>query len=132
MQTITLAGRIGGDAKRGETRGGDTVANFNVAVDSRNGREKLTTWWRCALWGKRAEALGQYLTKGTAVALTGEFSLSEYEGKPQLNCRVAEITLLGGGQEGGRAQSASHDRQQSRERASNRFATDDLDDDIAF
>lgn len=99
MQTITLAGRLGSDAKRGTTQGGDVVANFSIAVDSRQGKEKVTNWWRCAMWGKRADALGKYLTKGTSVAVTGEFSLSEYEGKPQLNCRVSEVTLLGGGSE---------------------------------
>lgn len=98
MQTITIAGRLGSDAKRGNTT--EPVANFSVAVDTRQGREKVTNWWRCALWGKRAEALGQYLTKGTAVAVSGEFSLSEYDGKPQLNCRVSELTLLGGGGDG--------------------------------
>jgi single-strand DNA-binding protein len=127
MQTISIAGRLGSDAKRNQTQGGDTVANFSVAVETRNGREKVTNWWRCSLWGKRAEALGQYLTKGTAVAVVGEFSLSEYDGKPQLNCRVSELTLLGGGQDGGQQQ-----RQPETAGAPRGGLADDLDDDIPF
>lgn len=122
MQTITIAGRLGKDATRGTTQGGDVVANFSVAVDSRNGQDKVTNWWRCAMWGKRADALGRYLTKGTSVAVTGEFSLGEYEGKPQLNCRVSEITLLGGGEQ----------KQQEEKQKSPPPRRDDLDDEIPF
>lgn len=96
MQTITIAGRIGRDAETRSTQTGDTVTGFTVAVDQRNGRDKTTNWWRCSIWGKRGEALAQYLTKGASVTVSGEFSLSEYEGKPQLNIRANEIALQGG------------------------------------
>lgn len=138
MQTITIAGRLGRDAETRSTQNGDVVANFSVAVDTRQGREKVTTWWRCSLWGKRAEALAQYLTKGTAVAISGEFSLTEYEGKPQCNCRVQELTLLGGGQEAERGQETqpgqAHRAPDGRQGHAAGFASaaDDLDDDIPF
>lgn len=125
MQTITIAGRIGKDATRGTTQGGDVVANFSVAVDSRTGQDKATNWWRCSMWGKRADALGKYLTKGTSVALTGEFSLSEYDGKPQLNCRVSEIALMGGGEQ------RQDDKRDDSGPPKSKFA-DNLDDDIPF
>jgi single-strand DNA-binding protein len=104
MQTITIAGRLGRDAELRNTQSGDAVCNFSVAVDVRQGREKVTNWWRVSLWGKRAEALNQYLTKGASVTVMGEFSLTEYEGKPQLNIRANEIALLGGGQQDGQRQ----------------------------
>lgn len=104
MQSITIAGRIGRDAEIRSTQSGDSVCGFTVAVDVRNGREKATNWWRVSLWGKRGEALAQYLTKGASVTVVGEFSLGEYEGKPQLNIRASEIALQGGRQEGGQAQ----------------------------
>ena len=95
MQTITIAGRIGRDA---ETRnaGEGTVTSFTVAVDQRNGRDKTTNWWRVSIWGKRGESLCQYLRKGDNITVAGEFSLSEYEGKPQLNIRASEVALQGG------------------------------------
>jgi single-strand DNA-binding protein len=104
MQCITIAGRIGRDAEIRSTQSGDSVCGFTVAVDVRNGREKATNWWRVSLWGKRGEALAQYLTKGASVTVVGEFSLGEYEGKPQLNIRASEIALQGGRPEGGQAQ----------------------------
>ena len=67
-----------------------------MAVDQRNGRDKTTNWWRISIWGKRGEALAQYLRKGDNVTVSGEFSVSEYEGKTQLNIRANEIALQGG------------------------------------
>lgn len=101
MQSITIAGRIGRDAELRNTQNGDAVCGFTVAVDSRQGRDKVTNWWRVSLWGKRGEALAQYLTKGASVTVQGEFSLGEYDGKPQLNIRANEIALQGGRNEGG-------------------------------
>lgn len=129
MQQIVIAGRIGRDAET-RTAGDGTVTGFTVAVDVRQGREKSTNWWRVSLWGKRGESLAQYLTKGASVTVSGEFSLSEYEGKPQLNIRANDVALQGGGGE----------RQQPRNDAPPRSggggggfqAPDDLDDDVPF
>ena len=96
MQQITIVGRIGSDAKLAKTQNGDAVANVTVAVDVRQGREKVTNWWRVSIWGKRAEALAPYLLKGVSVTIAGEFSMGDYEGKPQLNVRASEIALQGG------------------------------------
>ena len=94
-----LAGNLGRDAETRTTQGG-AVCSFSVAVEQRKGKEKHTTWVRCSLWGKRGEAIAQYLTKGTRVAVAGELSLHEYNGKTSLECRVGEVTLLGGGARG--------------------------------
>ena len=101
MQIITVAGKLGRDAELRSTNNGDQVCSFTVAVDQRNGRDKTTNWYRVSLWGKRGEALAQYLTKGASVTVVGEFSLGEYEGKPQLNIRASEIALQGGRQADG-------------------------------
>lgn len=98
MQNIVIAGRIGRDAET-RTAGDGTVTGFTVAVDVRQGREKTTNWWRVSLWGNRGEKLAQYLTKGASVTVSGEFSLSEYDGKPQLNIRANDVALQGGGGE---------------------------------
>ena len=102
MLTLTLAGRIGRDAELRQTPTGKSVCGFSVAVDVRRGAEKTTTWVSCTLWEKRAEALAQYLTKGTAVAVSGEMSVREFKRKTgeagfAIECRVSELTLLGGG-----------------------------------
>lgn len=47
--------------------------------------------------GKRGEALASHLTKGTAVAVSGDLGRREHEGKTYLTVRVDQVTLLGGG-----------------------------------
>lgn len=103
MQSMTIAGKLGRDAELRSTANGDTVCSFSVAVDQRSGRDKTTNWYRVSIWGKRGEALNQYLTKGAAVTVVGEFSVSEYDGKTQLNVRASEIALQGGKADGGNA-----------------------------
>jgi single-strand DNA-binding protein len=98
MKTITIAGNIGKDAELRSTQGGDKVAGFSVAVESREGKEKTTIWFDVSIWGKRAEALSQYLTKGTRVAVSGDLGKREYEGKTYLTVKADQVTLLGGGQ----------------------------------
>ena len=130
MQNITIAGRLGRDAELRSTQQGDSVCGFTVAVDYRAGRDKKTNWWRVSLWGKRGEALAQYLTKGSSVTVTGEFSLGEYEGKPQLNIRASEITLQGAKE--GDAQSRQNNAQSGGNSGSWGDTQDGLDDEIPF
>lgn len=128
MQNITIAGRLGSDAKLAQTQSGDSVCNFNVAVDYRNGREKATNWYRCSLWGKRADALAPYLLKGVSVTVAGEFGLTEYDGKQQLNVRASEIALQGGR---GDSQRTPDGSQGAPAQTKGAFA-DELDDSIPF
>ena len=100
MKTIVISGNIGKDAETRALQGGsETVTSFNVAVEDRQGKEKATLWFTCALWGKRGDALAQYLTKGSKVSVSGDFSTREHEGKTYLQIRADQVTLMGGGKE---------------------------------
>ena len=98
MKSITIAGNIGKDAVTRTTANGDKVTGWSVAVEDRSGQEKRTLWMDCSLWGKRGESLAQYLTKGSKVAVSGELSTREHEGKTYLTIRAEQVTLLGGGE----------------------------------
>lgn len=99
MKQITIAGNIGKDAVTRTTGQGDSVTVWTVAVEDRSGREKTTLWFDCTLWGKRGDTLAQYLTKGSRVAVAGDLSKREHEGKTYLTIRADQVTLMGGGQE---------------------------------
>ena len=98
MKNITIAGNIGKDAVARTTQTGDSVTGWSVAVEERNGQDKRTVWFDVTLWGKRGSALAQYLTKGTRVAVAGELSTREHEGKTYLTVKADQVTLLGGGE----------------------------------
>lgn len=132
MQNITVAGRIGVDAVTRSANGGDKVTSFNVAVDFRDGRGKGTNWWRVSFWGKRGDALQPYLLKGTNVAVTGEFSLSEYEGKPQLNIRANDVALQGSRNGQGGAGNGGNRAPRDESAAAGGFNDGLDDDDVPF
>ena len=65
------------------------------------GRDKGTIWWNCTLFGKRGEALAQYLTKGQSVTVVGTITERERTSKDgdkrkSMDVRVSEIALQGG------------------------------------
>lgn len=95
MQKITIAGNVGKDAVL-NTSGNDPVLNFTVAVS--NGRDKDPTWFDCSLFGKRAESLKPYITKGTKLTLDGRIGVRVHEGKAYLKITVNDLTLMGGGE----------------------------------
>lgn len=104
MNVGTFSGRIGRDAEMRYASNGDPVANFSLAVDVGTKANQRTLWVDCVLWGKRAEALTQYLTKGTKVTAHGRVDLSEYQKKDgttatKLQVTVSEVDLHGSGSE---------------------------------
>lgn len=96
MIFATVTGNLGKDAAIREA-GKDNVCSFGVASESKVRGEKVTTWVDCSIWGKRGEALVQYLTKGSKVTVVGELSTRVHEGKTYLTLRVSEIAMQGGG-----------------------------------
>ncbi len=90
MISITLAGRLG---KNAETRqaGNSTVTGFSVAGDTGFGDRKQSHWFECSLWGKRGEAMQQYLQKGQEVVVIGEYSEREYNGKQYKELNVLDV-----------------------------------------
>ena len=99
MNIITVAGNLGKDAELRTTPKGESVLSFSVADNQ--GKDKPTIWWNCSLWGKRAEALSQYLTKGQQVTVAGSVSEREWTDKEgnarkSMDVRVNEIALQGG------------------------------------
>lgn len=98
MNFISISGSLGRDAELKHLNSGDAICNFSVA-DSM-GRDKPTIWWNCSLFGKRAESLSSYLTKGQAVTVVGVVTEREWTDKDgakrkSMDVRVNDIALQG-------------------------------------
>jgi single-strand DNA-binding protein len=89
-----IAGTLGRDAELRDV-GQSVVCSFSVAVEQRVKREKVVTWIRCSLWGKRGEALVPHLVKGSKVSISGTLTVGVYNGKPTVDLNVNEVTLMG-------------------------------------
>lgn len=103
MNSISVAGRLGKDSEL-RVVGENSVLNFNVGSDVGFGDKKKTLWFSCAVWGKRATSLEQYLKKGQAVTVFGQLSTREYTNKEganvtSLEVNVNDVVLQGGKKE---------------------------------
>lgn len=133
MNVITIAGTLGKDAEIKYLNNGDPICNFSVA-DSQ-GKDKPTIWFRCSLFGKRAESLSQYLVKGQAVTVTGTLTEREYTDtdgaqKKAQEVRVNDVALQGGKRES--AAPAPAPKRDLRPAAPASSGFDDMSDDIPF
>ena len=102
MNSITIAGNLGRDAEMRHMSNGDPVLSFSIGDSP--GRDKLTIWWNCSIFGKRAEALAPYLVKGQTVTVAGSVTEREWTDKDgakrkSMDVRVNEIALQGGKRE---------------------------------
>lgn len=101
MLSMTIAGNVGKDAQLRRTQGGEAVLGFSVAIDQgkdKNGNKRDSVWVSCSIWGKRAESLQSYITKGTKMVLTGRPGVNVYEGKGSLTLSVDDFTFMGSAQ----------------------------------
>src|SRR5689334_5522780 len=102
-----LVGNLGRDAEMRFTAGGTPVATVSLATTERftdrDGQKREDTQWhRIVIWGKTAESLHEYLTKGKQIYVEGRIQTREWtdkEGKPAktTEIRADRIVLLGGG-----------------------------------
>ena len=107
VNRVILVGNLGRDAELRFTGSGTPVAKFSVATTEsfkgRDGeRKEETEWHRVNLWGKSAETLAQYLTKGKQVYIEGRLKTQKWKDKEGTDRTTVEVTadrvtLLGGG-----------------------------------
>ena len=105
LAIIHLYGNLGRDAELRYAQSGNPVLRFTVACSSTQGvgenRQEHTDWFNVTIFGRRAEALAQYLLKGTRVAVVGRFQCRTYtrqDGTPgySLDVVASEIDFAGG------------------------------------
>lgn len=134
---------MGRDAEVRYTPSGMPVANLAVAFnfgkkDEQGNRD--SQWLDLALWGKQAEALSQYLTKGTQVSITADAPHIEYYTKAdgtqhsKLVANIINIQFVG-------SPGAYHVKDQGKTKPESKpiqeynkhgDALDEFDDDIPF
>ncbi len=78
QQTI-LVGRLGKDPEVKTTSGGKSVATFSVATTSGYGDKQKTEWHNVVTWEKTADAVGQYLSKGSLVFVVGRIQTRSWD-----------------------------------------------------
>jgi single-strand DNA-binding protein len=107
VNKVILVGNLGRDAELRYTPGGAAIATINMATtevwnDKAGQRQEKTEWHRVVLWGKQAESLAEYLTKGKQIYIEGRLQTRQWDDKDgnkryTTEIRGDRIVLLGGG-----------------------------------
>lgn len=75
---LILVGNVGRDPELRYTTSGQAVCDFSLATneswfDKESGeRKNTTTWWKVTVWGKQAETINQYVSKGKKVLVRSD------------------------------------------------------------
>lgn len=104
INVVVLAGRLVRDAELRYTKSGAAVAGFSLAVNRSVKRgdkwEDEASFIDATMFGKRAESLQQYLTKGTQLIVSGELEQQRWEQNGQNRSKVQvivnDVQLVGG------------------------------------
>lgn len=90
INQVVICGRLTRDSELKFTTGGTAVARASVAVNRYAGQNKddEVSFFDVIIWGKQAEGLNQYLTKGKQVVISGELKQERWEKEGQKQSRV--------------------------------------------
>lgn len=96
LNSVTLGGNLTRDPELRYTQGGTAVLSMSVAVNEsrKDGNGEWTDYPNyidMTLFGKRAEGVSDYLSKGTYVAVTGRLHQNRWEKDGQKRSKVEVV-----------------------------------------
>ncbi len=105
---IIVVGNLGRDPEMRFTPQGTPVCTFSMASNERRKtsageQQDMTTWFRVTVWGKQAETVAKYLSKGRSVYVEGRLHVEEWtdkDGKPRhtLEVNASDVQFIDSGQ----------------------------------
>ena len=93
MNKIILTGNITKDAELRYTANDKAYSKFSIANNEGYGENKKTNFFNCTLWGKSAENLNRFLTKGQKVLITGKVEINDYKDKEGVERKIIDINV---------------------------------------
>ena len=93
MNRVILSGNLTKDAELRYTTNGKAYSKFSIANNEGYGENKKTTFFNCTLWGKSAENLNRFLTKGQKVLITGKVEINDYKDKEGVQRKIIYINV---------------------------------------
>lgn len=93
---VQLIGHVGQDPEIKNFDGGRKLANFSLATNdsytnSKGEKVDQTEWHRVTAWGKTAEIIEKYVTKGKEIVIDGKLTYRTYDDKEGIKRYLTEI-----------------------------------------
>ena len=98
LNKAMLIGHLGRDPELKYTEGGKAVAKFSIATsekwkDKEGESSEKTVWHNIVAWGKQAEVINQYLSKGSPVYIEGRIENRSYDDKDGNKKYISEVVV---------------------------------------
>ena len=97
FQQVTICGNLGDEPQSRTFQNGGSVVNLSIAtteswVDKTTGEKKrLTEWHRVVAYGKQAEVLAKYCSKGDKLLITGKLRTRKWTDQSNIERYSTEI-----------------------------------------
>ncbi len=95
---VQLIGRVGQDPEVKTLEGGKKLATITIATNDvyykENGdKVEQTEWHRVTAWGKTAEIIEKFVTKGREIGIEGKLTHRSYDDKNGEKRYVTEVVV---------------------------------------
>lgn len=96
LNKVFILGRLTADPQVRQTPSGASVSSFGVATnrvwtDKAGAKQEETEFHNIVVWGRQAEIVGQFLTKGSMVLIEGRLRTRSWQDKQGQTRRTTEI-----------------------------------------
>lgn len=107
---VILMGNLTRDPELRTTPNGQNVASFSLAVNrswknAAGEQQEAVDYIDCNIWGKPAEIINQYMSKGSGILVSGRLQQRSWEQEGQKRSKVEvvveDFNFVGGGAGGG-------------------------------
>lgn len=93
MNNVSLLGRIATDLELKRTQNNKASLSFTIAVDRYSSGNKSTDFIRCTAWGKTAENIAKYFSKGSTIAVNGSIHTGNYTDKNGIKRYITGVAV---------------------------------------
>ena len=96
--SVKLVGNVGAEPSITNLDNGKKVARLSLATNetfknSKGEKQTETNWHTLIAWGKAAEIVEKYVTKGKEIAIDGKLTSRSYENKEGEKRNVTEVIV---------------------------------------
>lgn len=81
MNSVSIIGRLTKDYEVRHLASGKSIGELNIAVDDGWGDNKHVSYFDVVVLGNRADTHGNYIKKGSRIAIQGRLKQERWEGK---------------------------------------------------
>lgn len=96
INVLVLVGHAGRDPELRFFASGSCVCEFTLAVNRppKDGHPQDPLWVSCKAWGKTAQVAGDYLRKGSKVALVGRLEIEQWSDRSSGELRSKPLVVI--------------------------------------